>query len=55
MVLKYFKKPKDRLEMCVFDEQKKEILKKKISLNTKNITFNLKTIEIKKKRDLNIK
>ena len=27
MVLKYFKKPKDRLEMCVFDEQKKEILK----------------------------
>ena len=26
MVLKYFKKPKDRLEMCVFDKQKKEIL-----------------------------
>ncbi len=21
MVLKYFKKPKDRLEMCVFDEK----------------------------------
>ncbi|KKM98000.1 hypothetical protein LCGC14_1162310 [marine sediment metagenome] len=29
MVLKYFKKPMDRLEVCVFDEQKKEILKKK--------------------------
>ncbi len=28
MVLKYFKKPKDRLEICVFDDQKKEILKK---------------------------
>ncbi|KKM82902.1 hypothetical protein LCGC14_1314750, partial [marine sediment metagenome] len=27
LVLKYFRKPKDRLEMCVFDEQKKEILK----------------------------
>ena len=45
MVLKYFKKPKDRLEMCVFDEQKKEILKKNFSLNTKNITFNMKRIK----------
>ena len=28
MVLKYFKKPKDRLEMCVIDEVEKRDIKK---------------------------
>ncbi len=28
MVLKYIKKPKDRLEMCVFDKAEKRDIKK---------------------------